>query len=899
MANEGYNAYTPAWESFEKLFPIIENLVSFGSYMAEGSDTFSGIPRLVNAFKFNSGVRPLYEGDSQAMNQLVNMFNQKTAMPSATPFESFARTGLAYLVDDKARADAAIRDVGRITGAGYTSFANPGYTMAESFGTWDRGQYGDHTAALAQTMADVWLSSPDNNVSNGMRQALFVRQMGGDQTVVQANAKARILMREMGIDEGFDERDPEKWARLERDFDNIVESKRNERRRNAEDQLVYEETAGTLTPERRNLLMKQIAGETDEDKKYDESAKALKDFVTTINDAGRHLSEFTAAAADWGKMLKTDADTATTRVSNLLGVDAARAYTGAEFGYMTHMMQNAAQLSGNSTERIMQLAGVAQQQLSANGLSAESSMAIATIASLSSTSSGSRRTTQNSREAADIASYVSLMKSDAGQLALGGFQVFASNFRGSPEEAATAYMQRLENMGGITLGNVQRLTGVRGGLDFFNMQGNGEYAQQLVATHPEFLSTMRSMATRNTIRTELQSQWGFTANGRRVNILSERNRLNQMTQSMAGVSLETVMNSWTPEQRRAGLDEELDQQIRQFDGAYRTALVNVNRSGHLGRPYLNASSDITLNLLDEQVSRETVAKVREAQARSRIQADYTSGGFGRVLYNSIKNNPDVSLGSLFSTATGMTLQADTVKFLSGNGFGKEEREALSDVLSSKEGIENKYDKLFEGSIHRFDQLRKEGVQLDKAIESSGLGKFGFGVNGENLTFNGAGLDKSLKEYADKDKKLKEDTSAEHKEMVEKWSKDIDSDPTTSLGKRYDVAERLTVYDVFKEKVKYKDVYNEEQKNALQKYQDALSGTDEEAIKQAEKTLRNVFKDDKMWNDARARNRSEMGIPNNGGAFEQIMLGYMSKLMQKLFAGENDPIFVQFKGDGGN
>lgn len=886
--SNNYSARTPAWGYGETYIPKIMQAIDFLASMTEGQ-TFD-VSRLVNAIKYDSGVRPFVDADYQAQSRMLSDFRYMTSTPAHTLFESLVQNGTAYMYQDKGVAEQTMRQMS-VMGGGFRAFGFNGLSVADISG-WDTS-LGGYNEALARTMADYYNLPPDNNVSRGERVALMAKMMGGDDTLIRQNAMARDIVRQaqgMNFDIGLNDNDPNKWENALKNLDTNFK-KFEEQYQRQRDNLEAESQDEKLTPEERNLRKKEIAGL---DTEYEEATKlkeAFADLAKQLHMSEKDLAEFSAAASDWGKIFKTDAVSAVDKVSNALGIDAATAFTPQTFGMMTRMTQHSAQMSGRSVEHVLGLTGETAKLLAAHDLAPDLAMAIANNAVVSGMSGNGYRNLRTKSERVDMTGSAQMFDSEQGAIYMG---TMATMIQNTPNDISGAARRTHEYFmaHGVSMASARAITGNNGlGINELKARRESFDVQEQLAANPEWIADLNVDRVRNDTNVYLRHAYGLVGN-RRVNLLQEQNRLsNLIGEDVSDVIANT---SYTKMVDRFGGD--IASQIVRFrDARWAYAGRRITRSGRLGKNLIGATQEQFNRYMAAGQYRQSGVKLRQAKVRSQLQADYTSGGFFRTLTTAATLAPEITLGDMASIVNELTLNPDTIDLLSTASVDKEGRKVLTDMFSKEQGG-NAYDDRFVAGIRAFDDLKRSGVNTKTAIDKSGLTNFGFTADDKGvLKFDSKLINR---DEINKDIAADKESKASHSSYKDHLIEEIKKDDT--YQNRENAAKHLALHDMWESKNRYDSVavYTDKQREALAQAEKALGHTDpmsKEAMKEANQAIaamQQAFKTNNDYTRYESKARDELGAPLTGAGFERMIFESVSNILKTLTSGEGSPISVK-------
>lgn len=885
--NEGnnYDAKTPAWAFGETYARQIMGIIDFLAGMTEGQSF--DVSRIVNAIKYDSGVRPFVDADYQQQSGLLSDFRYMTNTPAQTLFESIVQTGTAYLYQGKGTAEQTVRQMS-LMGGGFRAFGANGLSVADISG-WDPS-LGSYNEALARTMADYYNLPPDDNVSRGERVGLMAKMMGGDDTILRQSAMARNIVRQasgIGYNIGFDESDPNKWENALKNLDANFKKFEEQYTRKREG-LEREADDANLSPEERNERKKKIAGLDSEYEEARQLKEAFSDLAKQLHMSQKDLAEFSSAASDWGKIFKTDAVSAVDKVSNALGIDVATAFTPYTFGMMTRMTQHSAQMSGRSVDHVLGLIGEAAKQFASYDMPPDLSMAIANNAVVSGMSGNGYRNLRTKSEAFDLVGNAQMFNSDQGSIYLGTMTAMIhqnpNDIQGAARRTHEYFMQH-----GVSINAARAITGNRNlDMNLLRSLKDSPDALEQIAANPEWIADINVDRTRHDAQMFMRHAHRRLSDGRVVNLWNEQQRLsNMLGEDVSDVIANT---SYTKMVQRYGAGTA--RQIAMFRDARGSFLTNRARHGSFGRGMIHATASQLDRYMAPGQYRQAGVKLRQAKIRSQLQADYTSGGFFRTLTNAATRSPDITLGDLASVVTGMTLDPNTIDFFATAHVDKAGRQELIKMFGDENSGQAYNDRLVSG-IQAFNDLRQSGVKTSVALEKSGLQNFGFNVNErgflkfDSTQINQDEIDKNIRE----DKASKAAHSEERGRLLEEIKKD------DTYQNRENAAKRLALHDMWESKNRYrgKAVFTKEQEDALDKAKEALeAGGDEDGMKKANQAIAAMQQAFRGGNykkyESRARN--EMGAPLGGEGMERLIFESLSNILKALTGGEGSPLSVK-------
>ena len=886
-----YNARTPAWGNLEEFTPLIAQGIDILSSMLEG--TSFDISRLVNAVKYDSGIRPMMEADYLKQSELLSGFRRSTGHDAQTRFESLVHTGVDYLWQGKGDAEYAVRKMA-VLGGGFRAFGSGGATIADING-WNQ-ELGSYNNALSQTMADYYNAPPDDNVSKGERVLLQSKLMGGDNTLIRQNAMARDIARRAmaeGFDVGLDDKDPDKWRNLNRSLEQKLEEQRAKIAKEYDNALIdiqNEFANGNISPEDVNRKATEIAkNRTSQEEEAEKTVKALKDLSGAIVESQDKLKEFSAAASDWGIVLKTDAATAVDRLSGMLGVNAARTFDPSDFGNMTRYMQHSAQLSGQSVEHVLGIAGAASKQLAAYGMTGDAAIAVGAYTALASTEGHSYRNTQQVSEAANMQMTAQMLNSGEGRYYTGGQQLFMMMHPElSSKDASKKWHELIMQAGRVDQNVISNILGRNVSHDELMRASKSNESMEQLASNPDRIADIHSMRIQHEANRTFNVMEQYDAQGNIVNVGEGIRRLS----NLAGRNVFSIYSTMKRDEILKQYGEDVGGQLISFKQALDSGIFAARDRGDFGGIRAN-DVNVYYELMDPEAQQRIRNRSRQAQIRADMQRDYTSGGFFRVLSNEAANRPELTLGDMASMVKSMTFNVDTVDFLSTANVGKQDRRALASLFDPEGKAQ--YDTRLVSGIKAFDDLTHAGVTKENALKASGLNAFGFTIDdGGKLKFDIKAVDK---EAVATDTEMDATLSKQYRDKKAALLKNLTGDNDT-YENRVNAAKTLALYDVFQQKSRYDyNIYTDEQRKALNKAQDVLSdgNATAEQVAQAQAAIEVAFKDTRSGKIAEDKARGEFGTPLTGDALERIIFEGISRVIKKLSGGENDPIIVKQVG----
>lgn len=195
----GYSLISPEYNQASKNFPVATSIIELLSSMFMGTDY--DINPYLNLFKYNRQDRIFASNDQQLAAQMQRSFRNSTAGEmSNTGFEMFTRSAVSYFLDDKGKAEEALRQLGSVTGANSYAFGTYGQSMADQYNNWNVSQYGNYSQALTNLMAHTYNMEVDPNLTRGQRAQILSGMLQTDPNLVRDYQQARQEAAKRGED---------------------------------------------------------------------------------------------------------------------------------------------------------------------------------------------------------------------------------------------------------------------------------------------------------------------------------------------------------------------------------------------------------------------------------------------------------------------------------------------------------------------------------------------------------------------------------------------------------------------------------------------------------------------------------------------------------------------------
>ena len=473
----GYDPYSPRYRALSASAPMATSMIEMLAPLLQsmGMDVMPWL----NILRFNRADRPFYEMDNDLSLSMRNQFRDLTKGPPVTSnLQSVGRAFAAYFMDDKGLAEASLNRAS--LGATSYAFGTGGLSMGDLMPGWDRATMGSHNEQLTRYMADIYNFGLPNSVSKGQRQWIAAEMTRANPSLLQNYARMRSIGNELGGD--YRMRAGEDWEAY------------NSRIR---DTVAREAENGDLGPWSR-----------------------LKDVLVQLTDrmakAQRQMDEFGDAANNWGRVLKTDAQSAMQKVSNMLGGNVYSIFSGdAEtISQISLSLQHTGALTGRGFDHMRAVSNQARQYLQATGGPVETAMNVANEAMLQSTGGSQYWMTQEGVDKMFTQYNADLWNTDAGNIARGAAQYY-TEYKMRNLRPGQTFNERdtireidaiLRSTGGdISVSKVNqalsRATGQRVtlGMGDFQMLGQMTYAKDYMAGQNEFAPMVRQQGQRELV----------------------------------------------------------------------------------------------------------------------------------------------------------------------------------------------------------------------------------------------------------------------------------------------------------------------------------------------------------------------------------------------------------------
>lgn len=717
----GYNSTSDIYQWLQGAAPVSTGFAEMLAPLV-GAMTGVDVMPVLNMLRFNRQDRPFYEADWSMSRQMRDRFRNMTAgEPSSTNIQMVGRALGAYFLDDKGMAERALNVVAQHTGAGLYAFGTGGLSVADVSGGWNVGAHGRYNDNLVALMADTYNMGFDRNVSKGQRQMLMAGMLRSDRTLLQDYAQARDLA-------------GGRW-----DFRNGLEG------------------IGEL---REKLNNTEIT---------DRETEALKKLVDRLDNTRKSLEAFGEAANTWGRVLRTDAQTAMTRMQGLMGGDVYAMFRGNE-GALTNLglaVKHVGGMTGLGDRGMTAAIQEAGKYLMAIGGPAESAVNVATNSMLMSYGMAGYRVTQESAEKQMMRFVAGLTKSDAGSVYFGGYQKFREQqmlrgIRMSSADALRTWDAVMER-DGISVRTVNRLLGTDMNISDLTAAAQMNFARDAMASPNASARLMYNQARRERMNNILMVGNVRNANGTQMTFDDVR-RMSQM----AGMDVVDLANTNETEfmRRSANIANPYARQMArrfrfQLEGA-----INLARSQHpdvLGEQRGESTNEIMASLSDTQYNRY-LALDRQKALRSQISRTIGGKGLFGAITDLMRGNANFTLGDIAVAAGGNDLSYEVLDVLnSATPVDEETRSFMAkrfDALANNENPERKAH--FQSRVSEFNkllQLRgKNGKALytaEAAWNASGMENI-TGVRIENGKFKAAEQESNASNIRGEDSAYKED-----------------------------------------------------------------------------------------------------------------------------------------------
>ena len=186
----GYSLISPEYNQVSKNFPAATSIIELLSSMFMGTDY--DINPYLNLIKYNRQDRLFASNDQLLASQMQRSFRNSTAGEmSSTGFEMLTRSAVSYFLDDKGKAEEALRQLGSVTGANSYAFGTFGQSMADQYNNWNPAQYGNYSQALTNLMAHTYNMEVDPNLTRGQRAQILSGMLQVDPNLVRDYQQAR------------------------------------------------------------------------------------------------------------------------------------------------------------------------------------------------------------------------------------------------------------------------------------------------------------------------------------------------------------------------------------------------------------------------------------------------------------------------------------------------------------------------------------------------------------------------------------------------------------------------------------------------------------------------------------------------------------------------------------
>lgn len=771
----GYSGTSDLYQWTQGHFPMGTALTEMLAPLA-GSIFGTNFMPLLNMFRVNRQDRPFYEADTAMTLGLRNQFRQMTGgKPSTSGFQAFGRAIASYFMDDKGLAESALTQAARATGAGSYAFGTGGLSMADISGRWNTARYGSYNQNLVELMSGVYNMDFDPNLSKGQRQMMMAGMLRTDSTMLRDYAAMRRAADRLGYggawkqDQGFD--------------------------RNLEDL--------------RSAINQKGA--------TDDATESLKKLVDRLDNTRKSIEAFGEAANTWGRVLRTDANTAMQRMQNLLGSDAFAMFRGNEaaLAEMGLNVKHVGGMTGRGSDSVLALAAEAGKYLMARGGPADAAVSVATNAMMQSHGMAGYRVTQEGADKMMTRFMADAQTSDAGYLYFGGYQRFAEQQIAKGSKLSQRDMIRqwdqIVARNGLHVQTLNRALGLNYDINGYAAASQGDFGRDARVQQNGFNMLSFGNARIETMNRILLEGGVRNVNGSQMTYADVR-RMSQR----AGMDVMDLMGT-SQDEFNYRVNQIQDPRLRQtvirfrsrFGEAFRT--MQRNNPGGLGALANSTANEAAAFLSDTNYQRS----VRMDQQRER-RAQISQGISGKTMMKSvgdmIRSNPNFSIGDILAAAGGDDMTYEELDAIHTIGADKETRAAVGQRLQqlgrSANAEQNAFFKeTLAERMKKFAQMRNaknaDGTRKfsdDQAYYGSGLSR----LLGGRMDSNGRirmeeGTDVRSEEFQNDFNKWKDDKRQKAALMENTAKASFDKDLSQlNLVEKAELASRLALADIGKE-----------------------------------------------------------------------------------------------------
>ena len=781
----GYDPYSSQYRALSASAPMATSMIEMLAPLLQsmGMDVMPWL----NILRFNRADRPFYEMDNDLSLAMRNQFRGLTSGPPATSnLQSVGRAFAAYFMDDKGLAEASLRRAS--LGATSYAFGTGGLSMGDLMPGWDRATMGSHNDQLTRYMADIYNFDLPNSVSKGQRQWIAAEMTRANPSLLQNYARMRTIGNELGGD--YRMRKDEDWESY------------NQRIR---DTVAKEAENGDLGPWSR-----------------------LKDVLVQLTDqmakTQRQMDEFGDAANNWGRVLKTDAQAAMQKVSNMLGGNVYSIFSGdAETVKQIPLsLQHTGALTGRGFDHMRAVSNQARQYLQATGGPVEAAMNVANEAMLQSAGGSQYWMTQEGVDKMFTQYNADLWNTDAGNIARGAAQYY-TEYKLRNLKPGQTFNERdtikeidaiLRSTGGdISVSKVNqalsRATGQRVtlGMGDFQMLGQMTYAKDYMAGQNEFAPMVRQQGQRELV------DMIFSAQGSGMTY----DRLYQMNDAILGKGRDVLelaqMNGYDLSQQ--GLNRQQMNFVQNVNRMMQAGTLNMQTSHPEVLGAMGVRSPMEVMRFSSRTAREREDLMRrQRDMRTYLSSMVNGGDMFRSMYNFMRDNPDANIGQIMAAGGTADLDGKSLDALANMKMDRENTQEFANTLRKLGNRTNpSQDRAY--FHHLMDEANKAIRDGDMQGAADILSPLGISYNArtgsfETEEFNQKAFTDARNAWGQENRRKLRN----REQIVKRFApKGVISD--MSFGDKKDAAEHIVAWEIAEEKVrkgedpegKYKDYLN--------------------------------------------------------------------------------------------
>lgn len=837
---EAYNSRSELWEGIAANNPMLAMLLDTLAPVISNMTGFDMMPML-NILRFNRQDRPFYEADTAMAMGMRNQFRTMTSgNPSQTKMQAIGRSLMSYFIDDKALAERAVSQTAMRNGGGMYAFGTGGWSMADVTGGWDRRMYGSYNERLVEFMAGVYNTGLDPNISKGQRQMMAAGVLRADNSLLKTYAEARNMASLLGVSM------PDSLDKL-----------------------------GDLRQQVRNSVRTGRFGEEEAIEKFDK-------LIERLEKANKSIELFGEAANTWGRILKTDANTAMQKMQAVLGGDAFASFMGNEqtLNAMGLGLKHVGGVTGRGVNSAMAMVSQAGTYLLAKGGPADTAINVGTMAMMESMGMAGYRVSGESADRMMLQFNADLQTSDASYIYFGGYQQYATQQlragRTTPQSQMIREWDQIVRRTGLNVNGINRALGVNWEIGEYAAASQLNFARDAAVMPNGFNLLVYGQGQRELMNNVFINGNVRNANGSQMTY-DDVQRLSQA----AGMDVMELINTNQTvfsERLRQIVDPRIRNQIislrTNFENAWN--MTRRNNPGVLGS-MANYSANEAAAFLSSTALKRSYALDRQRKARIEISKGISGKTMFKSIGDMIRTNANFTLGDILVAAGSEDPSYESLDAINRIATDPETKKELVSRFQALAASEDDETRAF------FKEVTSDFIKMsgDKSIGLADAYKRTLGnVIGGEIDSNTGRL--RFASFGDD-----EDISDRYNRRLEQWREDrqkkaeaMKTISTASLGKdltqlnateKMNLAERMALFDMGQDALQNENKYDSKSRDALGAYRKAvLEGKGKDAIEEAYKAVKNAKVNTAEFEEKKAAYMEQMGIGKDQASYAAII-----------------------------